>query len=356
VDVKVVNPVLVVSQGAATMPSVKLPGAFATPFIDCFPEPELIELPWQRRTPEVRCVCGAVSSEPSPLIDMKPPFEVMLVPFDVAELLWQGPKVTPAASLVVPKPLAAPPGMFSLLALTAPPPKVIAPPVDPQEPEDHPEQMVLVAANLIPPPFDASVSDQRVIGPAFVRKLMLAAVRTLRLDFNTKALFAPVTVMFAPAVKSLDEPVAVSATGPEALMAPVGDTTPPVMLTPPPLAVKVPAPEYVSETETEIEVPAVTFLANVAEPPEEDTCTDPDVEEIVALEAEVVVMFPDPDNEMPLDASKIPVGAMVDPPATEMVPAEFMVADDANVVVGEKLMFPELVVVIAKSTDCAPPL
>jgi hypothetical protein len=47
---------------------------------------------------------------------------------------------------------------------------------------------------------------------------------------------------------------------------------------------------------------------------------------------------------------------MVDPPATEMVPAEFMVADDVNVVVGEKLMFPELVVVIAKSTDCAPPL
>jgi hypothetical protein len=246
--------------------------------------------------------------------------------------------------------------MFSFDTLASPPPRVMAPPVEPQVLEDQPEQIVFEASSFMTPPFDASVSDQRVIGPPFVRKFMLAAVRTLRLDFNTKALFAPVTVMFAPAVKSLDEPVAVSATGPEALIAPVGDTTPPVMLTPPPLAVKVPAPEYVPETETEIEVPAVTFLANVAEPPEDDTCTDPDVEEIVALEAEVVVMFPDPDNEMPLDARKIPVGAMVDPPATEMVPAEFMVADDVNVVVGEKLMFPELVVVIAKSTDCAPPL
>jgi hypothetical protein len=128
------------------------------------------------------------------------------------------------------------------------------------------------------------------------------------------------------------------------------------MLTPPPLAVRVPAPEYVPETETEIEVPAETFLANVAEPPEEVTCTDPDVEEIVALEAEVVVMSPDPDNEMSPDASKIPVGDMVDAPETERVPAEFMVADDANVVVGEKLMLPELVVDIAKATDCAPPL
>jgi hypothetical protein len=233
---------------------------------------------------------------------------------------------------------------------------VIAPPVEPQAPDDQPEQIVFEASILIPPPLDASVSDQRVIGPPLVRKLILAAVRTLRLDFNTRALFAPVTVTFAPAVKSLDAPVAVSATGPEALMAPVGDTTPPVMVTPPPLAVSVPTPEYVPETETEIEVPAVTFLANVAEPPEEDTSTDPDVEEIVALEAEVVVMSPDPANEMPPDASKIPVGAMVDAPATERVPAEFMVADDANVVVGKKLKFPELVVVIAKGTDCAPPL
>jgi hypothetical protein len=159
--------------------------------------------------------------------------------------------------------------------------------------------------------------------------------------------------MFAPAVRSLDAPVAVRVTGPEALMAPVGDTTPPVMLTPPPLAVRVPAPEY--DPETEIEVPADMFLANVAEPPEE-ICTEPDVEEIVALEAEVVVMSPDPDNEMSPDASKIPVGAMVDAPATERVPAEFMVADDANVVVGKKLMLPELVVDIAKATDCAPPL
>jgi hypothetical protein len=195
---------------------------------------------------------------------MKPPFEVMLVPFDVSELLWQGPKVTPAASLVVPKPLAAPPGMFSLLALTAPPPKVIAPPVDPQASEDHPEQMVLVAANLIPPPFDASVSDQRVIGPPFVRKLMLSAVRTLRLDFNTKALFAPVTVMFAPAVKSLDEPVAVSVTGPAAEIAADVVTLEPVDVTntPPADAVRV-APLFVIVPEPDRVMLPVASIAPV---------------------------------------------------------------------------------------------
>jgi hypothetical protein len=201
--------------------------------------------------------------------------------------------------------------------------------------DDQPEQIVFEDSSSITPPLEASVSDQRVIGPPLVRKLILAAVRTLRLDFNTKALFAPVTVMFAPAVMSLDEPVAVSATGPEALIAPVGDTTPPVMLTPPPLAVRVPAPEYVPETETEIEVPADTFLANVAEPPEEETCTDPEVEEIVALEAEVVVMFPDPDSETSLDACSAPVGAMVDPPDIVMPPEDAVKPPaPSNVVLG----------------------
>jgi hypothetical protein len=173
------------------------------------------------------------------------------------------------------------------------------------------------------------------MGPAFVWKDTLAEVIMLLFDFRTIAFPSPVTVMFAPAVRSLDAPVAVRVTGPEALIAPVGDTTPPVMLTPPPLAVRVPAPEYVPETETEIEVPAETFLANVAEPPEEVTCTDPDVEEIVALEAEVVVMSPDPDSETLLDACSAPVGAMVDPPDIVMPPEDAVKPPaPANVVLG----------------------
>jgi hypothetical protein len=259
----------------------------------------------------------------------------MLVPIELELSAWKDPRVIPVVSVVEPKPLAAPPGRFALSALAAPPPRVMSPPVEPQVFEDHPEQMVFEASSSITPPLVASVSDQRVIGPPLVRKLMLAAVSTLRLDFNTNPLLVPVTVMFAPAVKSLDEPVAVSATGPEALMAPVGDTTPPVMLTPPPLAVRVPAPEYVPETETEIEVPAETFLANVAEPPEEETCTDPEVEEIVALEAKVVDMSPDPESETSLDACRAPVGAMVDPPDTVMPPEdEVKPPAPANVVLG----------------------
>ena len=213
----------------------------------------------------------AEESEPSPFRLIKAPRELILAPAEPELFTWQGPSTIPVVSVVVPKPLAAPPGMFALSALAAPPPSVIAPPVEPQVLEDHPEQIVFEASSSITPPLDASVSDQRVIGPPLVRKLILAAVRTLRLDFNTRPLFAPVTVMFAPAVRSLDAPVAVRVTGPEALMAPVGDTTPPVMLTPPPLAVRVPAPEYVPETETEIEVPADTFLAKGAEPPEDET-------------------------------------------------------------------------------------
>lgn len=169
----------------------------------------------------------------------------MLAPTDPELFTWQGPSTIPVVSVVVPKPLAAPPGRFALSALADPPPSVIAPPVEPQVLDDHPEQMVFEVSSSITPPLEASVSDQRVIGPPLVRKLMLAAVRTLRFDFKTSPLFEPVTVMFAPTVKSPDAPVAVSATEPEALMAPVGDMTPPVMLTPPPLAVRVPAPEYV---------------------------------------------------------------------------------------------------------------
>jgi hypothetical protein len=181
------------------------------------------------------------------------------------------------------------------------------------------ELMDTPLATNMPPSFRLSESDHKVMGPAFVWKDTLAEVIMLLFDFRTIAFPSPVTVMFAPAVRSLDAPVAVRVTGPEALMAPVGDTTPPVMLTPPPLAVRVPAPEY--DPETEIEVPADMFLANVAEPPEE-ICTEPDVEEIVALEADVVVMSPDPESKTSLDACSAPVGEIVVPPDIVMPPEE----------------------------------
>jgi hypothetical protein len=82
-----------------------------------------------------------------------------------------------------------------------------------------------------------------VIGPPFERRFTLAVDKILRFDLSTKLLFEPVTVMFAPAVKSLDAPVAVSATVPEELIAPVGETTPPAIVVPPPLEVRVAGPE-----------------------------------------------------------------------------------------------------------------
>jgi hypothetical protein len=197
------------------------------------------------------------------------------------------------------------------------------------------ELMDTPLATNMPPSFRLSESDHKVMGPAFVWKDTLAEVIMLLFDFRTIAFPSPVTVMFAPAVRSLDAPVAVRVTGPEALMAPVGDTTPPVMLTPPPLAVRVPAPEYVPETETEIEVPADTFLAKGAEPPEDETWTDPDVEEIVALEADVVVMSPDPESKTSLDACSAPVGEIVVPPDIVMPPEEAVKPPaPANVVLG----------------------
>jgi hypothetical protein len=154
--------------------------------------------------------------------------------------------------------------MAALSAFAAPPPRVMAPPVESQEFEDHPEQIVFEASSLMTPPFKASVSDQRVIGPPFVRKLMLSAVRTLRLDFNTKALFAPVTVMFAPAVKSLDEPVAVSVTGPAAEIAADVVTLEPVDVTntPPADAVRV-APLFVIVPEPDRVMLPVASIAPV---------------------------------------------------------------------------------------------
>jgi hypothetical protein len=193
-------------------------------------------------TPELRYVMAAEESDPSPFKEISPPREFMDVPVDPALLTWQGPRTIPETSVVVPKPLAAPAGMLSSEP-AAPPPSVTAPPVDPHAPEDQPEQIVFEASSLIPPPFDASVFDHRVIGPPLVLKSTLAAERMLRFDLSTRELLAPETVMSAPAVRSLEAPVAVRATGPVALIAPVGETEVPVIVAPPALAVRVPAPE-----------------------------------------------------------------------------------------------------------------
>jgi hypothetical protein len=147
--------------------------------------------------------------------------------------------------------------MFSFDTLASPPPRVIAPPVDSQAPEDHPEQMVLVAASRIPPPLVASESDQIVIGPPFERRFTLAADKTLRFDLSTKLLFDPVTVMLAPAVKSLDAPLDVMVTGPVALIALEEVTDPPVMSTAPAavrMAPIVDVDEDVTETSPELVV------------------------------------------------------------------------------------------------------
>jgi hypothetical protein len=103
--------------------------------------------------------------------------------------------------------------------------------------DDQPEQIELEASILMPPPLDASVSDQRVIGPPFVRKATFTLVSTLRLDFSTRPWLAPDTVMFAPVVKSLEAPVDVSETAPDEFIAPVGETAAPEIVTPPPLAI-----------------------------------------------------------------------------------------------------------------------
>ena len=110
--------------------------------------------------------------------------------------------------------------MFEFPALGAPPPRVIAPPIEPQVSDDQPEQIELEAPSLMPPPLDASVSDQRVIGPPLVRKATFSLVSTLRFDFSTRPWLALDTVMFAPTVKSLEAPVDVRESAPDEFMAP----------------------------------------------------------------------------------------------------------------------------------------
>jgi hypothetical protein len=58
--------------------------AFATPRIDCFPEPELISVPLHIAIPEFKLI--PAESEPSPFNEMSPPTEFMFVPIDKALL------------------------------------------------------------------------------------------------------------------------------------------------------------------------------------------------------------------------------------------------------------------------------
>jgi hypothetical protein len=174
-----------------------------------------------------------------------------------------------------------------------------------------------------------------VIGPPFERRFTLAVDKILRFDLSTKLLLEPVTVMFAPAVKSLDAPVAVSATVPEELIAPVGETTPPVIVVPPPLEVRVAGPEYVPEAEIVIEVPADTFLFRVTAPPLEMICTEPVSAVIVELDTELVVMSPVPEREIAPPALNPPVGSSVEPLLIVMFPKVAVNAPaPANVVLG----------------------
>jgi hypothetical protein len=101
-----------------------------------------------------------------------------------------------------------------------------------------------------------------VIGPPFERRFTLAVDKILRFDLSTKLLFEPVTVMFAPAVKSLDAPVAVSATVPTAVRlasvstpAQVTVRSPATLMAPPEL-VNLPDPPQFSVRE----LPAVALL------------------------------------------------------------------------------------------------
>jgi hypothetical protein len=150
----------------------------------------------------------ALVSDPSPFMDIDPPFEAMLAPATPAAA-WQGPSVMPATSSVDPKPFAAPPGIVESRPFAAPPPSVMFPPVELHELEDQPEQMELESPSLIPPPLVASVSDQIVKGPPMVRRFTLAEVRTLRFDFKISSSPTPAIVMLAPTVKSLVAPEAV---------------------------------------------------------------------------------------------------------------------------------------------------
>jgi hypothetical protein len=76
-------------------------------------------------------------------------------------------------------------------------------------------------------------------------------------------------------------------------------------------------------------------LFKVTAPPLEDTCTEPDSEVIVELEAELVVMAPVPESEMSPAAFRRPVGSRVEPLLIVMLPRVAVKAPaPANVVLG----------------------
>jgi hypothetical protein len=69
-------------------------------------------------------------------------------------------------------------------------------------------------------------------------------------------------------------------------------------------------------------VAAITFLAKDKVAAVEARETDPEVDVTVALDPEVVVIFPDPEMVMLPTAWIAPVGSTVVPPEMVMLPAE----------------------------------
>ena len=131
---------------------------------------------------------------------------------------------------------------------------------------------------------------------------------------------------------------------PRARIAPVGATdVPPLMVTVPLVAVKVPAPECAPVKEMAIESLASTFLPTVTSPPVVAISTDPPVEVSVAPVA--VVIWPEPLSTKLLTDCSAPVGSTVVPPVMLMFPLEESDPAPEKAALGVIVMFPEFVVV-----------
>jgi hypothetical protein len=92
-------------------------------------------------------------------------------------------------------------------------------------------------------------------------------------------------------------------------------------------------------------VAAITFLAKDKVAAVEARETDPEVDVTVALDPEVVVIFPDPEMVMLPTAWIAAVGATEVPPLRVTVPADVKVPEPTYVPDGVMVMFPEFVVV-----------
>jgi hypothetical protein len=92
-------------------------------------------------------------------------------------------------------------------------------------------------------------------------------------------------------------------------------------------------------------VAAITFLAKDKVAAVEARETDPEVDVTVALDPEVVVIFPDPEMVMLPTAWIAAVGATEVPPLRVTVPADVKVPEPTYVPDGVMVMLPEPVVV-----------